>query len=164
MSSDKDFIATIKAHEGIIHKVCVLYQQDPLQRQDLFQEIVLNAWKGYGAFRRDALFSTWLYRIAINTAISFFRQSTKRIQTTQLLVEPATAWVASPEEQYNVALYEAIGALSKVDKALVMLYLDDFSYAEIGALLGMSENLIAVKMARVRQRLKKIIIHNQSSQ
>jgi RNA polymerase sigma-70 factor, ECF subfamily len=164
MSSEQDFISSIKAHEGIIHKVCVLYQQDPLQRQDLFQEIVMNAWKGYGAFRRDALFSTWLYRIAINTAISFFRQSKKRIQTIQLPVEPAAAWMAAPEDQRNTVLYEAIGGLSKVDKALVMLYLDDFSYAEIASLLGMSENLVAVKMARVRQRLKKIILHNQLSQ
>jgi RNA polymerase sigma-70 factor, ECF subfamily len=164
MSSDQDFIAAIKANEGIIHKVCVLYQQDPLQREDLFQEIVLNAWKGYAAFRKEALFSTWLYRIAINTAISFFRHSKKHIQTGQLPAEPATAWMTAADEQNNTRLYEAIGGLSKVDKALVMLYLDAYSYAEIAALLGMSENLVAVKMARVRQRLKKIMMHNQSIQ
>jgi RNA polymerase sigma factor (sigma-70 family) len=161
MLSEKEFIVAIKEHEGILHKVCNLYQQDPALRKDLFQEIILNAWKGVGSFRREARFSTWLYRVALNTAISFYRKSK---QEPFLTVLPDQLEVASEDFQENDEfrlMYRAIGELSKVDKAVIMLYLEEYSYTEMSELLGISENHIAVKMSRIKLRLKKIISHHQ---
>ena len=128
---------------------------DVTEREDLFQEITLQAWNAYGSFRGDAKFSTWLYRVALNTAISFFRKEKKKPTVLSTEIFPDATDSFEPIEEQMQAMYKAIAGLSKIDKALVMLYLDDYSYAEIGELLGITANNVAVKMNRLKIKLKE---------
>ncbi len=154
--TEQEFIQAIESHQGVIHKVCHLYMRAPADREDLFQEIVLNAWKGIQHFRGEAKFATWLYRVALNTAVTFYRKERR-----QPVTGPLTPILAVAEHPAGTAtaeldaLYEAIGELSGIDKALVMLYLEDYSYAEIGDIMGITANNTAVKMNRIKTKLRE---------
>ena len=155
MPQEKEFISLLNTHQNIIHKICSVYMMDVTEREDLFQEITLQAWNAYGSFRGDAKFSTWLYRVALNTAISFFRKEKKKPTVLSTEIFPDATDSFEPIEEQMQAMYKAIAGLSKIDKALVMLYLDDYSYAEIGELLGITANNVAVKMNRLKIKLKE---------
>jgi len=156
MPTEKDFIQSIEQNQKIIHKVCNLYMQDGQDKKDLFQEILLNAWKGFGNFKGEAKFSTWLYRVALNTAITFYRKDLRQIETTELKEQVATiADNIVQQEEEMIAMHKAIAELSAVDKALVMLYLEDYSYDEISGIMGITANNVAVKMNRIKTKLKE---------
>lgn len=158
MLSEQEFVQQIRQHQKIIHKVCHLYTDRPEDREDLFQEILLNAWKANRNYRGDARFTTWLYQIGLNTAISYFRQQKRKPVHNGLedvLQLPDLS--DSTTEQQFASLYAAIGRLEKIDKAIVMLYLDDYDYATIGQILGITPNYVAVKMSRIRQQLKQTV-------
>jgi RNA polymerase sigma-70 factor, ECF subfamily len=155
MQATNDFLSLINQHQNIIHKVCNLYMHDATDKEDLFQEITLQALNAYKSFRGDAKFSTWLYRVALNTAISFYRKEKRKP-----VFESANEFPDQPEETSEIeeqmqAMYRAIGSLSKIDKALVMLYLEDYSYDEISNVLGITANNVAVKMNRIKTKLKE---------
>lgn len=155
MPAEKEFIALLNQHQKIIYKVCNLYMQSHADREDLFQEITLQAWKAYGNFRGEAKFSTWLYRVALNTAITYYRKEKKKIVfTTDEVPEQATG-PQDPIEMQTKAMYAAIADLSRIDKAIVMLYLEDYSYNEISEVVGITPNNIAVKMNRIKGRLRE---------
>ncbi|MCX6208119.1 MAG: RNA polymerase sigma factor [Bacteroidetes bacterium] len=155
MHQQQEFTSLITKHQKIIYKVCNLYVEDKTDRQDLFQEICLQAWKSYHLFRGDAQFSTWLYRIALNTAITFFKKEKKQVQAIYNEVLPELRNVEDEREEQFKAMYTAIGNLNKIDKALVMLYLEDYSYIEISETLGITPNNVAVKMNRLKLKLKE---------
>lgn len=155
--SEKEFLHQLNEHQKIIHKVCNLYMHFPEDKEDLFQEVTLQAWKAFHKFRGDAKFSTWLYRVALNTAITFFRKE-KRQSFIDSVSEIPDKQVSSEKDQIEEqtrAMYLAIGELSKIDKAIVMLYLEDYSYAEISDIIGITANNIAVKMNRIKGRLRE---------
>jgi len=156
MPGEKDFIQSIEQHQRIIHKVCNLYMSNEQDKKDLFQEILLGAWKGYGNFKGDAKFSTWLYRVALNTAITFYRKEKRQIKIAELK-EQTAGFVDnhSGQEEQMAAMHGAIAALSTIDKALVMLYLEEYDYNEIGSIMGISANNVAVKMSRIKTKLKE---------
>ncbi|MES2003409.1 MAG: RNA polymerase sigma factor [Bacteroidota bacterium] len=156
MASEKEFITLLNQHQKIVYKVCNLYMDSHADREDLFQEITLQAWKAYGNFRGDAKFSTWLYRVALNTAITFFRKEKRKpdIYSTDTIPDQTEDGYDPTEEQLK-AMYTAIGLLSKIDKAVVMLYLEDYSYQEIGEMMGITANNVAVKMNRIKAKLKE---------
>lgn len=156
MQSEKEFIELLNKHQNIIHKVCHVYMDNASEREDLFQEVTLQAWKAYPNFRGDAQFSTWLYRVALNTAITFFRKEKKKPSVIQTDVIPEVSDSANNIEEQVQAMYKAIGELSKIDKALIMLYLEDYSYIEIGEMLGITANNVAVKMNRLKVKLKEM--------
>jgi RNA polymerase sigma factor (sigma-70 family) len=156
MPSEKEFIALLNQHQKIVHKVCNLYMDRHSDREDLFQEITLQAWKAYGSFRGEAKFSTWLYRVALNTAITFFRKEKKQPAIYSADVLPDSREEdRDPIEDQVKAMYAAIGELSKIDKAIVMLYLEDYSYNEIGEMMGITANNVAVKMNRIKTKLRE---------
>jgi RNA polymerase sigma-70 factor (ECF subfamily) len=158
MQAETAFIGLLQANKKIIHKVCNLYMQDAAGREDLFQEIVLNAWQGFKNFKQEAKFSTWLYRVALNTAVTFYRKEKRKPATTSL---PATDIFLADEQPDNEAafnaMYKAIAGLNNIDKAIVMLYLDDYSYQEIAATIGITANNVAVKMNRIKTKLKETV-------
>ena len=156
MASEKEFISLLNQHQKIVYKVCNLYMDAHSDREDLFQEITLQAWKAYGNFRGDAKFSTWLYRVALNTAITFFRKEKRKpdIYSTDSVPDQSEENYDPIEEQVKT-MYAAIGHLSKIDKAIVMLYLEDYSYIEIGEMMGITANNVAVKMNRIKIKLKE---------
>ena len=155
MVDSKEFIALLKRHQNIVHKVCSLYMNNIADREDLFQEITLQAWNAFRSFRGEAKFSTWLYRVALNTAISFYRKEKRMPVFTNTEVFPEYCEEHNPAEEQMQAMYKAIESLSKIDKALVILYLEDYSYDEIGNMLGITANNVAVKINRVKTRLKE---------
>ncbi|MEI6263657.1 MAG: RNA polymerase sigma factor [Sphingobacteriia bacterium] len=155
MAAEKEFIRLLKEHQKIIYKVCNLYMQSHADREDLFQEITLQAWKAYGNFRGDSKFSTWLYRVALNTAITFFRKEKKKIEFNVEELPEASEGSFDQIEEKTKAMYLAIGELSKIDKAIVMLYLEDYNYGQISEIIGITPNNIAVKMNRIKIKLKE---------
>lgn len=156
MFTEKTFIQAINDNLGIIHKVCNLYLKELDEKDDLFQEILLNAWKGSKNFKGDAKFSTWLYRVALNTAITFYRKDSRKVNTTawQGRLAENVADETTNNEQTQ-AMYRAIADLSKIEKAIVLLYLEEYSYLEIGDITGISANNLAVKMNRIKVKLRE---------
>lgn len=157
--SEREFIASLQSNQGIIHKVCIMYCDDVTDREDLFQEIVINAWNGFPRFKQEARFSTWLYQIALNTAISWYRKNNKKsisfIRTDKTPVIQHDPWIAAEQEEKLNMLHAAIATLNKVDKAVITLFLEDYDYATIGEMLGISANNVGVKMNRIKTALKK---------
>ncbi|HEY8970575.1 MAG TPA: RNA polymerase sigma factor [Puia sp.] len=149
----------VQEHRFLLYKVCRLYCFTEADRQDLFQEIVIQLWKSYPGFRGDSKFSTWLYRIALNTAISDLRKQGRRPATTSTSEIPPSlpdmTWPGEEEQQLQ-QLYAAIARLSDVEKALVMLYLEDKSYEEMEEIMGINQNNLRVKMNRIREKLRKM--------
>lgn len=151
----------INQHQRLVHKVCNLYGETAEERQDLFQEIVLQLWRSYNTFRGEAKFSTWMYRIALNTAISGWRRSTRRPQYEEIrehhynVSEPTDR---EKEDQIQ-ALYRAIRQLSELDRAIVLLALEDVLYEDIAVTVGLSQNNVRVRMLRIREKLKKLLTH-----
>lgn len=154
MQDEPAFLKLVREHQRILHKVCNLYEHEPTLREDLFQEIVLQAWHSFAKFRGDAKFSTWLYRVALNTAISFYRKDQKKPELISADILPEYKEHKEDKEEQVQAMYKAISSLSKIDKALVMLYLEDYDYKEIGDALGITANNVAVKMNRIKAKLK----------
>jgi len=143
----------------MLHKVCNLYGYTDHDRQDLFQEIVVQLWRSYPGFRGEAKFSTWLYRIALNTAISDLRRQKKQFSSIDPVFLPTQLqdiqYSGEKEEQLQ-QLYAAIDQLTEIEKALVMLYLEDKSYDEMEEILGINQNNLRVKMNRIKEKLRKL--------
>jgi len=146
--------------QGIIHKVCGLYCEDEEERKDLFQEILINLWKSYPSFRGESKFSTWMYRVSLNVAIQRLRKvnKTKEDATQPLdfdkIVNPTEE--SLPEGELQL-MHAAIDQLNDVEKAIVMLYLEEKGNEEIAEIMGISQNYVRVKMTRIREKLKKIV-------
>ncbi|NUO01076.1 MAG: RNA polymerase sigma factor [Saprospiraceae bacterium] len=155
--TEQAFLTLIGEHQNIIQKVCNLYAADPTDREDLFQEILLQAWRGINNFKGAAKFSTWLYQVALNTAISHFRKAKLRIPLSQLDPVVLHETANSDEEAAIEAMYHAIGGLSKIDKALIMLYLEDFDHKTIGEMLGITANHVGVKLSRIKGQLRELV-------
>jgi RNA polymerase sigma-70 factor (ECF subfamily) len=143
----------------MLYKVCRMYCFTEQDRQDLFQEIIIQLWRSYPSFRGEAKFSTWLYRIALNTAISGLRKQRRQIVLTDpesLPIELQDIQYSAEKEEQLQQLYAAINRLTEVEKALTMLYLEDKSYQEMEEILGISQNNLRVKMNRIKEKLRKI--------
>lgn len=154
------FVTLLEENQNIIHKICRLYTQSEAEHKDLFQEISIQLWKSFDRFEGKSKFSTWMYRVGLNTAITLYRKDKKRIDTYALNDEISRIEV----DQYNPVideqlnwLYQKIEKFSEIDKALVLLYLEDKKYDEIADTLGITAVNARVKMNRIKQRLKKMI-------
>jgi RNA polymerase sigma-70 factor, ECF subfamily len=154
---EQHFVQTINQNQGILHKVCRIYCNNAIEREDLFQEIVLQLWKAFPSFRNESKISTWMYRIALNTAISGLRK--KKIQTTTL---ESISFQLEDKHEISIEdnlqqLYKAIEYLSDVEKSIVLLYLEDKPYEEIAEITGITANYVAVKMNRIKEKLRTLL-------
>jgi RNA polymerase sigma-70 factor (ECF subfamily) len=152
-------VRLVHEHKAMLYKVCNLYCRTEFDRQDLFQEIVIQLWKSYPKFRGDSKFSTWLYRIALNTAISDLRRQKKNITLTepaQLPTEIEDIQYHKEKEEQLLVLHKAIEQLTEIEKAITMLYLEDKSYDEMEDILGINQNNLRVKMNRIKDKLRKL--------
>lgn len=155
------FLERLDRHRGILVKVSGAYCRNPASREDLVQEIVAQLWRSFPRFDGRASFSTWMYRIALNVAIGFYRSETRRSQSLELH-EPARLDALGEPDRSETdpaldTVLERVNRLDPLDRALVILYLDDKPYAEIAAILGISETNVATKLARIKQRLRREI-------
>lgn len=152
---DHAFLAQINAHVGIAHKVCRMYVQDAEEQADLLQEMLYQLWKSYSSFDSRSRFSTWMYRVCLNTALSWHRKTT-RINRERLslkhqqIPEPAL----EPVEENIQALSRAIGTLSPLNKAIVLLYLEEVSYEEIASITGLTKSNVSVRLVRIKKELE----------
>ncbi|MFP2996673.1 sigma-70 family RNA polymerase sigma factor [Spongiivirga sp. MCCC 1A20706] len=157
---EHSFVKLLEENQNIIHKVCRIYTNNYNAHNDLFQEITIQLWKAYPKFRGDAKFSTWMYRVGLNTAITLYRKSKKAIRTQEIdsiqFKLSAQEYDDTEEEQLKL-MYQAIHQLNDIEKALVFLYLEDKNYKEISDTMGISEVNARVKMNRVKTKLKKIL-------
>ncbi len=157
---EHQFVTELERHQNIIHKVCKLYANDREAHNDLFQEITIQLWKAYPKFRGEAKLSTWMYRVALNTAITLYRKNKRILQTQNidgLIHKVKVEEYDDTEEKQLQLLYEAVRQLNDIDKALVFLYLEDKDYEEISEMLGITEVNARVKMNRVKVKLKTIL-------
>jgi len=155
------FLLDFENNQGIVHKVCRIYTTDSDAHKDLFQEITIQLWKNYSKFRGDSKFSTWMYRVALNTAISLYRKSSKRIKTedySDIEYKIQSVEYDDNQELQLKALYAAIHQLNDIDKALIFLYLEDKSFKEIAITLGISDINARVKMNRAKEKLRTILL------
>ena len=158
-SREKEFSQLIKDNQGLIIKVSRLYTNTLEDEQDLFQEIVLQLWRSYDTFKGDSKISTWMYRVALNTAITLFRKKTKSPQTDELMDFHYKDFVEDDDEkQMQISLlYKVIKMLPQVERAIVMMYLDDLPYRDIAENLGITEVNARVKMNRLKKTLKELM-------
>ena len=157
---EHQFVSNLEQNQNIVHKICRMYTNDQDAHNDLFQEITIQLWKAYPKFRGDSKFSTWMYRVALNTAITLYRKSKREIKTQN--IDDISFKIKAHEyndesEQQLKLMYKAVKELNDIDKALVFLYLEDQSYKEISATLGISEVNARVKMNRIKTALKKVL-------
>lgn len=156
---ENKFVDLVDRNQNLIHKICRLYTNSEAEHKDLFQEITIQLWKAYPKFRGDSKFSTWMYRVGINTAITLYRKSKRRIRSYNFddvsYKIPEETTYNYKEDQQLEAIYEAVKALNDVDKAIVFLYLEDKSYKEISETIGLTEVNARVKMNRIKNKLKK---------
>ncbi len=154
------FVAELESNQNIVHKICTLYTNDRHSHKDLFQEITIQLWKAYPKFRGDSKFSTWMYRVALNTAITLYRKSKKSVKTqgydSVIFKIKANEYDETQEQQLKL-LYNAVRQLGDIDKALVFLYLEDKDYTEIAETLGITEVNARVKMNRIKNKLRTIL-------
>ena len=157
--TQEKFITHINDCRGIIYKICNLYTDTVADREDLFQEIVIQLWKAFPKFRSESKFSTWLYRVALNTAISDLRKQKRNVELSFpefIPLDKADVKEESEKEEKLKQLYEAISQLNEIDKAVVLLYLDENSYEEMESILGISNNTLRVKMNRIKEKLRQL--------
>ena len=157
---EKEFIQQVTASQGIVHKVCHVYADDEEHRKDLLQEILIQLWKSYPSFKGQARFSTWMYRVSLKVALQHVRKKHRKPKETGLSQELFNLADPGQDEQFEEdlrLLYKAIAQLNDIEKAIVMLYLEDKGNDEIAEIIGISQNHVRVRMNRAKTKLKKIL-------
>jgi RNA polymerase sigma-70 factor (ECF subfamily) len=153
--SEKEFLSQLKEHQNIIYKLVHLYASTEEDKKDLYQEILFQAWKSYSSFRAEAKFSTWLYRLSLNTIFTIQRKTNKIEYTDTNKYEERLFTTPGMDEKER--LYKAIRTLSETERAIVSLHLDGYDNKEIGELLGITANLAGVKLHRAKQQLTALL-------
>nr|WP_319272457.1 sigma-70 family RNA polymerase sigma factor [uncultured Draconibacterium sp.] len=156
-----EFSQLIEQHQAIIHKITMVYADGRSNREDLFQEICLQLWRSYPNFRSESKFSTWMYRVALNTAISDIRKKKTDIHFEQLHDNDRLQTETSDEKEQEKLLYQAISKLNRIDKAIILLWLEEKSYDEIASILGISKTNVSVKLVRIKRKLEEMIFNLQ---
>lgn len=154
---EKQFIAFVEEYRQVIYKVCYIYATSADNLSDLYQEVVINLWKSFSRFRGECKASTWIYRIALNTCIPFFRKSNSRPQVVPITVDLEYAFADEVEKTSQLhELYRMINKLGKLERALILLWLEERSYQEIADIMGITKNNVAVKLSRIKEKLKEM--------
>jgi len=157
---EKEFLQIITENQGIIHKVCSIYCDLEEDRRDLFQEILVQLWKSYASFRNESKFTTWMYRVALNTAITSFKKDKRQPDKAGISYES----IQLAEEIYDTRtedqiklLNNAVVQLTGIEKSIILLFLEDKKYEEIAEITGITQNYVRVKMNRIKKKLKLLM-------
>ena len=153
---EEQFARLVREHKNTIYTVCYMFSQDEDEVNDLFQETLINMWKGIDGFREESKISTWIYRVALTTCLLQERKKKKEVQTVPLSMDINFFEDNDANSSQVRQLHERIGKLGLVDRAIVMMWLEDMSYDEIGAVMGITAQNVGVKLFRIKEQLKKI--------
>lgn len=148
------FERLVDEQKASIYSVCYMFAETKLEADDLFQEVLINLWQGFESFRGESAERSWVYRVSLNTCISAERK--KKIKTASLDVAPEVFSETSQEGKQNAMLHKRITKLDKFDRAIVLLWLEDMSYDEIGAIMGISSKAVGVRLVRIKEKLKSL--------
>lgn len=155
---EKEFIELINTHHGILWKICNVYFYGSSYKEDYYQEILIRLWKAFPNFKGQSAFSTWMYRVALNAAIDILRKLNVRPECVGLSgKEYDKADNAETRSENYDKLYRAISTLPEAEKAVILLYLEEYEYKEIAAITGISEINVGVKINRIKSKLNKIL-------
>ena len=152
---EQQFAQTVKEHKSTIYTVCYMFSKDADEVNDLFQEVLVNLWKGFEGFEHRSDIRTWIYRVALNTCISLDRKK-RRAATAQVSMD-INLFEDSDEDTRQVdMLHKRISKLQPFDRAIVLLWLENLSYEEIGQIVGITTKNVSVRLYRIREQLKNI--------
>lgn len=151
--SEQEFARMVKAHKSTIYTVCYMFSNDEDEVADLFQEVTIKVWRGLPSFNGQSDVKTWIYRIALNTCISIDKKK-KRHKETKLSMDINLFSDKDKETEQVYILHKRISRLLPLDRAIVLLWLENISYDEIGAIIGISAKNVSVRLVRIREQLK----------
>jgi len=153
----KNFVKLISENQKLIHKVCNVYCYTPEDRKDLFQDIVLQLWRSYSSFKGEAKFSTWLYSVSLNTAITQMRKPKKKmVELNSNTTDNLIAENGHENFEKHQLLQSLIKELNSVEKSIILLYLEEKTYQEIAHIMGMSKTNVSVRLVRIKKKLEEI--------
>ena len=160
LATENEFLEVLRDNTLLVKKVCCMYSENAHDKQDLEQEICLQLWRAYPSFKGNSKVSTWLYRVALNTAITFFKKQKRKGNEEEVckeFYELSTIGNDDGQTEKLTEMQKAINKLSKIEKALVMLYIDEKPHDEIADILGISAVNARVKLTRIKEKLRKTI-------
>lgn len=158
MNNDKEhkFELLVRQHKRTIYTVCYMFSTNKDEIDDLFQEILIRLWNGFDQYEGRSSAETWIYRVALNTAINQDKKERRRPETVPLTVNIDPYEADNPQTQQIRVLYDRISRLDLIDRSLILLWLEGISYDEIGAIIGISPNNVGVKLTRIKEKLVKM--------
>ena len=151
-----EFAQTVREHKGTIYTVCYMFSNNPEEVADLYQEILINLWKGFPKFRGDSSARTWIYRVSLNTCISSERKKSRKVDTLPLTMDIDLFSDSDEDSKQVQMLRNRINRLGPFDRAIVLLWLENLSYDEIGSIVGISPKNVSVRLVRIKEQLKKM--------
>ena len=151
---DRKFADIVQTHDAMIRRVCLGYAHSAQDLEDLYQDVLVNIWRGLPHFKGQSAINTWIYRITLNTCVSSIRLRSRRVEYT-----PIDGVIEVPDDSMESHqaindLYECIATLTSLDKAIVMMWLDEYTYDEIAEIVGLNRNSVATRLHRAKQKLK----------
>lgn len=156
--TETSFLANLNQNIGIVHQVCHTYfRRDAVEREDVFQDIMYQLWKSYPQFKGESKFSTWMYKVALNTAITHIRRSTRtphNAELTEVIAGPTRINEHMSRVEKIHLLHEGIATLTDIDKAIILLHLEDQNYDEIASVTGLTKANVSVRLVRIKRALK----------
>ena len=151
-----EFEQVVKRHKSTIYTVCYMFSNDAGEVADLFQDVLINMWNGFAKFRGDSDIKTWIWRVSLNTCITAERKKRKHVQAEPLSMEINLFEDSDDDTRQIRVLRERISRLGYFDRAIVLLWLENMSYEEIGDIVGVSAKNISVRLVRIREKLRKM--------
>lgn len=158
---EKDFANIVRKHKSTIYTVCYMFSQDNDEVEDLFQETLINLWKGFTQFRGDSSPATWIWKVSLNTCISFDRKKRRRSESVPLSMSINLFEDDDNDSRQIEMLRKRINQLGPFDRAIVLLWLENLSYEEIGEIVGITAKNVSVRLVRIREQLKKMSTSKQ---
>ena len=155
-ASEKQFAQTVKEHRSTIYTVCYMFSQDADEVEDLFQEVLVNLWKGFESFEQRANIKTWIYRIALNTCISQDRKKKRRSSEVRMTMDINLFEDNDDDTRQVDMLHKRISRLQPFDRAIVLLWLESLPYEERGQIVGITTKNVSVRLHRIREQLKQM--------
>ena len=153
---EHQFETLVRQHKRTIYTVCYMFSHDKDEIDDLFQEILIRLWNGFDTYEGRSDAKTWIYRVALNTAINQGKKKRRRIETVPLTVDIDPYEADDPSAQQIRELYDRISRLDLIDRSLILLWLEGITYDEIGAIIGITPNNVGVRLARIKEKLVKM--------